>query len=255
MTTAPDNHDDHDDHDDRPVTYGSYLELDALLSLQHPRAGHPDEMLFIVVHQASELWFRLILHELERLALALHRSEVWAANDTLMRLNGVMRIVTGQLHALDTLPPQRFAQFRGQLGTSSGSQSAQFRAIELRSGLRAPEYLAYVRSSVPLDPRVQTALDAPTLAELFGELLARRGVAPRDLYAGDAHPELRMLAESLLSYEQEFGMWRFLHVQLVERIIGPATIGTGGSLGAHALRETLGNRFFPELWAVRGAFY
>lgn len=207
------------------------------------------------MHQASELWFKAILHELTRLAEALAADAVWPAVDTLTRLNGLMRIVTGQLHALDTLPPQRFAEFRSYLGSSSGSQSAQFRAIELRSGLRAPEYLAYVRSSAPLAPVVRDALEAAALPDLFGALLARRGVTARELYATDAFPELRLLAEALLAYEQEFGMWRFLHVQLVERIIGPSTGGTGGSLGAQTLRQTLGSRFFPELWAVRGAIF
>lgn len=239
------------------LSYTTYLEVDALLSLQHPRSSpeHPDELLFIVVHQASELWFRLILHELDGLCGALKIGAVLQSIEAANRVNGLMRIVTAQLHALDTLAPQSFAQFRSNLGTSSGSQSAQFRAIELISGLRAPEYLEYLRAAGPLVPIVQRALDSPALPELFHTVLTRRNVTPRQVYTDPEHRDVRMLAEALLSYEQEFAMWRFLHVQLVERVIGPGTPGTGGSLGVRALRDTLGNKFFPELWAVRAEFY
>lgn len=239
------------------VSYPTYLHVHELLSLQRPRSApvHPDELLFIIVHQSSELWFKLILHELDHLCDALQRVEVLESVESANRVNGLMRIVTAQLHALDTLAPQSFAQFRSNLGTSSGSQSEQFRAIELTSGLRAPDYIEYLRSSGPLASSVEQALGRPSLPELFTHVLAERGVSARDVYATDAHRELRLLAEALLSYEQEFSMWRFLHVQLVERVIGPGTSGTGGSLGAKSLRDTLGNRFFPELWAVRAEFY
>lgn len=239
------------------INYTTYLEVDSLLSLQHARSSpeHPDELLFIIVHQASELWFKLILHELDKLCDALERAEVMQSIESVNRVNGLMRIVTTQLRALDTLAPHSFAQFRMHLGTSSGSQSAQFRAIELTSGLRAPDYLEYLRSGGPLAPAVAHALERPPLPDLFKDVLASRGVTARDVYANEGERDLRMLAEALLSYEQEFAMWRFLHVQLVERVIGPGTPGTGGSLGAIALRDTLGNRFFPELWAVRSEFY
>lgn len=239
------------------LSYITYLEIDALLSLQHPRSSpqHADELLFIIVHQSSELWFKLILHELDSLSDAMRRFEVLQSIEAVNRVNGLMQIVTAQLRALDTLAPQRFAQFRTFLGTSSGSQSVQFRAIELVSGLRAPDYIAFLRSQGPLAPAVAHALERPSLPELFDQLLAKRGVSARDVYSDDAERELRMLAEALLSYEQEFALWRFLHVQMVERILGPGTPGTGGSLGARALRDTLGNRFFPDLWAVRTEFY
>lgn len=239
------------------LSYPTYLELDTLLSLQHPQTTpeHPDELLFIIVHQSSELWFKLILHELDRLCAGMSAGDVLGSLESLDRVNGLMRIVTAQLHALETLSPRRFAQFRTGLGTSSGSQSVQFRAIELISGLRAPDFLEYVRSRGPLDPRVEAAMTRPSLVDLFDGILRARGVGARDVYASDLHRDLRLLAEALLSYEQEFGMWRYLHVQLVERIIGPGTAGTGGSLGAESLRATLRNRFFPELWAVRAEFY
>ena len=241
----------------KPLTYGSYLELDSLLALQNPHSTpeHPDELLFIIVHQSSELWFKLLLHELHKLTAILAAHDTLGALEQVIRINGLMRIVTAQLHALDTLSPQQFAQFRTYLGTSSGSQSIQFRAIELISGLRAPDYLDYLRAQGPLPEIVQRALDRPALPSLFDNLLTHHQVTMEQIYTADAHRDLRMLAEQLLEYEQAFGMWRYLHVQLVERIIGPSTSGTGGSLGAKALRDTLDNRFFTSLWAIRARFY
>jgi tryptophan 2,3-dioxygenase len=240
-----------------PLTYGTYLELNGLLALQHPHSSpeHPDELLFIIVHQSSELWFKLLLHELHKLTAVMETFDALGALEQITRINGLVRIVTAQLHALDTLSPQQFAQFRTYLGTSSGSQSIQFRAIELISGLRAPDYLDYLRSQGPLPDLLQRALERPPLPELLDALLAHHQITTEQIYATDNHRDLRMLAEQFLEYEQSFGMWRFLHVQLVERILGPATGGTGGSLGAKALRETLNNRFFASLWAIRARFY
>ena len=255
------------------VDYGSYLALGELLSLQRPRsrAGaheHPDELLFIVVHQASELWFKAILHELDALRGCLaapegaptpgERRAARAAESALwhvQRLNALMRIVSAQLTALDTLPPQRFMQFRGYLGTSSGSQSVQFRAIEAASGLRDPHFLHVVREHGGVPPLVQAQLDHPPLQELFLGLLAREETTPEALYVGPGPTTLFFLAEGLLEYEQQFARWRFQHVQLVERIIGPDTGGTGGTLGARYLQRTVSQRFFPVLWEVRSRLY
>ena len=240
-----------------PLDYGGYIRVDDLLALQQPRSRpeHPDELLFIVVHQASELWFKVILHELDALVGALQRRETMFAVLAVRRLNALVRIVSAHLAALDTLPPQRFAQFRGYLGTSSGSQSAQFRAIEAASGLRDPHYLRALEEHGPVPPAVREALARPTLQALFGELLAAEGVALDELYTGPAPTPLYLLAEGLLEYEQQFAQWRFLHVQLVERIIGPVTAGTGGTLGARYLERTVQQRFFPALWEVRARFH
>jgi len=242
---------------DEGVTYPSYLRLDELLALQSPLSSppHPDELLFIVVHQASELWFKLILHELEGLRVLLEAHDTLGALSSVRRLNALVRIVTGQLNALETLPPQRFAQFRGHLGTSSGSQSLQFRAIEARSGLRDEHFLHALSEHDEISPLVQQALDAPTLQTLFNQLLAAHKVTAEEIYSSENQRPLQMLAEGLLEYEQGFGMWRFLHVQLVERIIGPDSGGTGGTLGARYLQKTISQRFFPDLWAVRSKFF
>lgn len=239
------------------LTYGSYLELDELLTLQRPRSApvHADELLFIVVHQASELWFKVILHELDGLVTALTVNDPLAALTAITRLNALMQIVASQLGALETLPPQRFAEFRGYLGSSSGSQSVQFRAIEGASGLRDEHFLKALEEHGPLPEPVRKVLARPTLQALFEHLLAAQGVTLDAVYSDPGPSVLFLVAEALLEYEQGFARWRFLHVQLVERIIGPSTAGTGGTLGTRYLQRTVGQRFFPHLWDVRTRLY
>jgi tryptophan 2,3-dioxygenase len=242
---------------DTDITYGDYLDLEALLQLQHPRSKpeHPDELLFIVVHQASELWFKAILHDLDSLITALERYDAGLALWSMQRVNALMRIVSAQLSSLETLPPQHFAQFRTYLGTSSGSQSVQFRAIEAASGLRDEHFMKALEERGPLPETVQRALSRPTLQELFLELLKAKNVKIEDLYLGPGPDILFFLAEALLEYEQQFGEWRFKHVQLVERVIGPMTGGSGGTLGSRYLMRTIDQKFFPALWSVRAQFF
>jgi tryptophan 2,3-dioxygenase len=239
------------------LTYGSYLALDELLSLQRPRAreGHPDELLFIVVHQASELWFKVILHDLDGLIDALQRRDTGRALWYVGRINAMMRIVSAQLSALETLPPHHFAEFRGYLGTSSGSQSVQFRAIEAASGLRDEHFMRVIEDHGEPAALIRRALGRPTLQDLFLRLLDAERTTLEALYIGPGPTMLFFLAEALLEYEQRFAQWRFQHVQLVERIIGPATGGTGGTLGAKYLQRTIEQRFFPKLWEVRSKFF
>lgn len=212
------------------VNYSSYLALDELLALQRTRSKpeHSDELLFIVVHQASELWFKAILHDLDGLAASLGNGDSGQSLWRLQRINVLMRIVSAQLSALEVLPPQHFAQFRPFLGSSSGAQSKQFRAIESASD---------------------------TLEKLFLDLVKREKTTLDALYLGPGPNILFFLAEALLEYEQQFAQWRFKHVQLVERVIGPATGGTGGTLGARYLRDSVNQRLFPSLWDVRGKLY
>jgi tryptophan 2,3-dioxygenase len=246
-----------DRSDDSEVTYSTYLAVDDLLALQRPRSRpeHPDELLFIVVHQTSELWFKVLLHELDALVDRMKAGETLAAVVVTRRLNALVRIVAAQLTALDTLPPQRFAQFRGYLGSASGGQSAQFRAIEAVSGLRDDHFLQVLREHGEIPALVRQALDRPTLQSLFLDLLRRHGVSLDSVYAAPSPSPFFLLAEGLIEYEQGFQLWRYLHVQLVERIIGPHTGGTGGTLGARYLQRTLQQRFFPELRDVRARFF
>jgi tryptophan 2,3-dioxygenase len=241
--------------DSGEVTYGSYLALDQILALQHTRSQHPDELLFIVVHQSSELWFKEILHEMDLLIESLAAHQATFALFRMGRINALMRIVSAQLSALETLPPQHFAEFRTHLGSSSGSQSVQFRAIEAASGLREPHFMQVLQEHGPIPAVVQRALERPTLQDLFLKLLAAEGIELEALYTGDQPTVQFFLAEAMLEYEQQFGQWRFQHVQLVERILGPLTGGTGGTLGAKYLARTIDQKFFPALWAVRAKFY
>jgi tryptophan 2,3-dioxygenase len=235
------------------MDYGRYLALDELLRLQRPQSQpeHPDELLFIVVHQSSELWMKLLLHELRTLTDALDAQDAMRGVFTMRRINGVMRIVSDQLAALETLPPQRFAQFRGYLGPSSGSQSVQFRAIEAACGLRDEHFLHVLQEHGPVPAPVQAWLDQPTLQQRFLDAVAAAGTTLEALYTGPGPSALVLLAEEMLEFEQQFARWRFLHVQLVQRIIGPTTAGTGGTLGAKYLERTVRQRFFPALWDVR----
>jgi len=237
------------------ISYADYLALDELLSLQRLRAKHGDELLFIVVHQASELWFKVLLHELELLITNMQENDVAGALGRMQRINALMRIVASQLSALDTLPPQRFAEFRGILGSSSGSQSLQFRALEAISGLRDEHFLHVLREHGDIPPLIQRIIERPTLQAMLDSMLEHHGVTLESLYSESQQAPLYLLAESLLEYEQAFGLWRFLHVQLVERIIGPMTGGTGGTLGAKYLQRTISQRFFPKLWEVRARIF
>jgi len=239
------------------INYSSYLELEELLSLQHPASSppHPDELLFIVVHQASELWFKAILHEMDCLVDAFEAFEAGQVLWRLKRINALMRIVSGQLSSLETLPPQHFAQFRTYLGSSSGSQSMQFRAIEVAAGLRDEDFIKMIRDQGPMPEVVEHALGRPPLQELFKRLLEHDGTTLEALYLGPGPRLLFFVAEELIEFEQQFGEWRFKHVQLVERVIGPRTSGTGGTLGSRFLMSTIEQKFFPDLWSGRAAFF
>jgi len=243
--------------DDPSLTYGSYLALDALLSLQRPRSQpeHTDELLFIVVHQASELWFKAILHDIDGLVTALQRHDAGQALWRAQRLNALMRIVSGQLSSLEALPPQHFAQFRSYLGSSSGAQSVQFRAIEAASGLRDEHFMHALEEHGEIPALVRDVLKRPTLQELFLAMLDAQRTRLDELYLGPGPTILFFLAEALLEYEQQFAQWRFKHVQLVERVIGPSTGGTGGTLGSRYLMRTIDQRFFPALWEARARLF
>jgi tryptophan 2,3-dioxygenase len=241
----------------KEVTYGSYLALGELLALQRSRSKpeHPDELLFIVVHQSSELWFKVLLRDLDTLATAFQKRDGGLALWQVQRINGMMRIVSAQLASLALLPPQHFAEFRAKLGTSSGSQSVQFRAIEAASGLREKWFVDMLREQGTIPEPVQRWLDRPTLQDYFLDFLKKENVSLEQLYLGPGPSLPFFIAEDLLEYEMEFGHWRFKHAQLVERMLGPDTSGTGGSQGASMLHRSTSIRFFPKLAEVRAKFF
>lgn len=239
---------------DDSFNYGRYLYLEQLLALQHPRSDHPDELQFIIVHQAFELWFKLALFELDRVYSAMEADDAFGAARVLGRVHAIQRLLIQQIQLLETMPPQDFHGFRTYLGSASGLQSYQFREMEVFSGLREERYLNFIKREYEDHdwPPIARHLERPSLREVWRALLARRGVADVTALYEDphAHYDLYLLAEALLEYDELFLRWRFLHIQLVERVIGGQVSGTGGTVQPY-LEETLKHRFFPGLWEVR----
>lgn len=236
----------------RQLSYGSYLHVPELLQLQVPRTAAHDELLFIVVHQAYELWFRLILHELEAARDAMAGGDSYWPLRHLHRVASIERLLIEQVDVLDTMAPQEFLRFRSELAPASGFQSVQFREIEFLSGLKDERYLRRVEATPEETARMRRRLDEPSLWDAFIALLARRDIGSLEELFWDRPRlgDLFELSEALLEHDQTFSLWRARHVQMVERQIGSKS-GTGGSSGAQYLRRTLDKRFFPQLWEVR----
>src|SRR6266850_1720995 len=236
----------------RKLSYGSYLKVPELLALQQGLSDEHDELLFIVAHQVYELWFKVVLDELEATRDRISRDDIFFARHHLRRVHVVERLLVGQLEVLETMSPQDFLAFRSQLAPASGFQSVQFREIEFMSGLKEPKYLERLEATPEEVERLRKRLDEPSLDDAFRGLVKRRG-APSlvEIFRDrERYGDLFDLCEALLDHDEAFAHWRARHVLMVERQIGSKT-GTGGSSGAEYLRSTLGKRFFPELWDVR----
>jgi len=245
------------------MTYADYLKLDQLLSAQQPLSDLHDEMLFIVIHQTKELWMKEMLHEL-RLAIGLvAEGRLAEAYKAMARVSRIQAVMTLSWDVLSTLTPVDYLKFRHVLGTSSGFQSAQFREIEYRLGLKDTAYLEHYAEGTDERARLQAALDQPSLRDVAIAALERSGFEVGDgsvpalaaawlqVYRdADRWFELYELAEKLVDIDDALAGWRHKHVLTVERIIGRKR-GTGGSEGASYLRSTLDKRVFPELWALR----
>ena len=245
------------------MTYADYLQLDPLLSAQKPLSDLHDEMLFIVIHQTKELWMKQMLHEL-RLAVALLEEDRFGESYKAMaRIKKIQAVMTLSWDVLSTLTPVDYLKFRDVLGTSSGFQSAQFREIEFRLGLKEPSFVNHYPEGSKERARLQQALAEPSLREAAVAALERAGFDVKDrsdaalasawleIYRdADRWFELYELAEKLVDIDDALAAWRHKHVLTVERIIGNKP-GTGGSAGAPYLRKTLEKRVFPELWALR----
>jgi tryptophan 2,3-dioxygenase len=256
-----------------PVTYSSYLKLDELLRLQQPVSDGPehDEMLFIVIHQVYELWFKELLHELDHLVVLLGRQDVPHALETLKRVLTILKVVVAQIDVLETMTPLEFLSFRDRLETGSGFQSFQFRELEFVLGNKNPGALSRYEPGSERRMRLEQRLLEPTVWDAFLKFLSAQGYAvPEHLLARDVRqplapaPELHpvlidvyrndsmvsFLAERLTDLDEGVQEWRYRHVKMVQRTIG-TRMGTGGSQGADYLLATLNKPIFPDLWAIR----
>ncbi|MDR7527479.1 MAG: tryptophan 2,3-dioxygenase family protein [Armatimonadota bacterium] len=271
------------------LTYGAYLAVDELLRLQRPLSEAHDELEFIVVHQVFELWFRLLLHELETVRDTLDRDDVRAARALLLRCSEIVTSLVATLPLLETMRPSGFLEFRARLGGASGLQSRQFREIEFLSGLRDPRYLRLFDRDPENRAVLERRLREPTVWDAALGVFARRGLPTQPegrlvdaLAATHGRPEWRDLddlVDALLEYDSRFALWRYRHLLMVERLIGgragtgeadvraleaekpspaapeaaplPATPGAAYPSGAAYLQRTLPKRFFPLLWQSR----
>jgi tryptophan 2,3-dioxygenase len=255
------------------LTYSTYLKLDELLRLQQRRSERleHDEMLFIVIHQVYELWFKEVLFELEKVCADFSANRLFEALATLKRVRTIFKTLVGQLDILETMTPLSFAGFRDRLDTASGFQSVQFRELEFLLGQKRPEALAAYPPGSPERERLERRLDLPSLVDHFYDLLEQRGVEiPRGLREKDrreptrADPivqqgllrlyrerqETAILFELMTDVDEGLQEWRYRHVKIVERTIGNKR-GTGGSLGVEFLKRSLFQPVFPDLWAIR----
>lgn len=256
------------------MDYSGYLRLDRILHSQEPLSPHHDEMLFIIQHQTSELWMKLMVHELREAVSLVKADQLESCFKILARVKQIQRMLFEQWSVLETLTPSEYAQFRGVFGNASGLQSFQFRMIEFLFGNKDPQALAVFEHMPEIHEELQRTLSEPSLYDEFLRHLARRKlpvpatVLDRDFtqpYKEDLdlipvfkkiyeNPELYWdayeMCEKLIDVEEQFALWRFRHVKTVERIIGFKR-GTGGSSGVPFLREAINIRLFPELWDVR----
>jgi len=261
------------DHTQAAATYGTYLKIEELLSLQEPRSAGPehDEMLFIIIHQVYELWFKELLHEFDHVMRLLEQDESHRAQHTLKRILTILKVMVAQLDILETMTPLEFLSFRERLDAASGFQSDQFRQIEFLLGVKSEQAL----QRFPESGRARAALERryreSTLWGAFLHYLARERydvppacLRPEAIAAPQPSAEIQQvlidvyrrdvknaeLCERLVDLDEGIQEWRYRHAKMVERTIG-AKPGTGSSSGAAYLRETVGRAIFPDLWAIR----
>ena len=256
------------------MSYADYLGLDDLLGCQRPLSGQHDEMLFVIIHQASELWIKLCLHELTAAIRQIRQNELGPAFKMMARIARIQMQLIQSWEILSTMTPFDYAGFRDSLGKSSGFQSFQYRMLEFRLGNKNEKMAKVFESDPAIAAKVDAALSEPSIYDESLGLLSRRGIAIPDAhltrdfsqpYVSDpcvvdawrtvyrdtkTHWDLYELAEKLVDLEYRFHLWRYSHMKTVERIIG-AKPGTGGTSGVKYLKKALELTFYPELWAVR----
>jgi len=243
-----------------PLSYNKYLRVQDLINLQDLLSdpAHHDELLFITVHQAYELWFKQILHELDAAIQFLEEDRLPAATRAIERIVEIEKLLVQQIHILESMTPISFLAFRDQLNPASGFQSMQFREIEFSSGLKDERTLREFREDQFAYERLQSRMDRPSLADAFYRALERRKFDVSDraravleiLTHFESRYEEFQLAEALMEHDEYFSLWRSHHIKMVERMVG-AKRGTGGSEGIGYLKTTLDKKFFPEIWEAR----
>lgn len=256
------------------MTYGDYLQLELLLDSQKRLSTHHDEMLFIVIHQVSELWLKLMIHEIEAATDAIQKEEYQSAFKMLARVSKIQSQIIQSWDVLSTLTPAEYMEFRNFLGNASGFQSYQYRLVEFVLGYKTPHIVKIYEKNPLLHKRLKAAFEAPGLYDVSIQALSKQGfdindhILNRDfsnkyeqdptvanawleVYRNkDTYWDLYQLAEKLVDIEDWFQQWRFRHMKTVERIIGHKT-GTGGTSGVGYLKSVLEHYFFPELWEIR----
>ena len=256
------------------LTYNSYLAVDDLLKLQKPLSEGPehDEMLFIIIHQTYELWFKQLIHEFSQAQRALEDGDTHYALSILGRIRTIMKVCVAQVDILETMTPLQFNAFRGYLSSSSGFQSAQFRKVEAILGRRDSRMAGHLPPDIQSE--IQSITSGNSLWDSFLEYLVKRGYAlPIDVMGRDktipyssnsevqdvllkvhqSDPESAMVSERLVDIDEGIQEWRYRHVKMVERTIGHK-MGTGGSSGVEYLASTLFNPVFKDLWEIRSRF-
>lgn len=261
-------------HWDQDISYSSYLSLDKLLECQQLRSGAHDEMMFMVIHQASELWMKLCIHEITAAMREVEKDNLGAVFKMLSRVSRIQGQLRQSWAVLSTMTPSDYRGFRDSLGQSSGVQSFQYREIEFALGNKNAALVKVHRQDTKRFEHLNSVLNSPSFYDLCLQHLARKGLDIPDDYlerdwsqpyvpspaveaawakvysSVDEYWQLYELAEKLVDLEHEFQMWRFSHMKTVERIIG-YSMGTGGTSGVAFLEKALSLRFFPELWSVR----
>ena len=255
------------------VTYGNYLQIESLLSLQQPRSVGPehDEILFIVIHQVYELWFKQLLHELDRVMQLLLGDHPHRAQHTLERILTILKVMVAQLDILETMTPLEFLSFRDRLEAASGFQSDQFRQLEFVLGAKSMKAVERFAAGTRAREALERRWHEPTLWDAFLQFLNREGYdvpatqLERDVTSAiepstelqtllaeiyRTNPKVSELCERLVDLDEGVQEWRYRHVKMVQRTIGMKP-GTGGSSGAQYLQTTIGRPAFPDLWEIR----
>lgn len=246
-----------------PLSYNSYLKVPELIELQE-RLSDPvshDELLFIVIHQTYELWFKQILHEVDATCGWLREGRAFRVNHSLRAVTSIEKILVSQIHILESMAQIGFLEFRDKLNPASGFQSMQFRELEFSSGAKDENVLRTFSDDAFAYPKLKTRFEAPSLADEFWALLGRSNfdVATEEarinaiveiLTHPETYPDFFNMQDLLIEHDENIALWRYHHVLMVERMLGQKR-GTGGSEGAGYLRTTLGKKFIPEIWEAR----